>query len=296
MQQKGAVARGHCSTPPLCKRCKHGIIVGIAALRQRHAASLQCVSLRYPSPASLAPLHRLSASNPSLPSPAATRTGFYSYFVSVPGASPCVASFTVQPCPPPTLTCAPARVVALTYATSCAIIALPLSSFYNVTAPGDIPPVVTVNPPLPSDLTFGAGKPGSGVCLVLRSRWCRLPARLWPRRCHIAAGCPHPASPLCKKSTRRTAPALATPEHRLLHVHRVCPGWQLVHHVAQRYGLPLPHGDVRTGEGGGPDSGYLVLQCKPSGVVLLQRHTAGGYPPCRDSQPTAAARLDFWAG
>ena len=63
---------------------------------------------------------------------------------------------------------------------SCAIVALPLSSFYNVTAPGDIPAVVTVNPPLPSDLTFGAGKPGSGVCLVLRSWWCRLPARLWP--------------------------------------------------------------------------------------------------------------------
>ena len=105
----------------------------------------------------------LSASHPLSFAPPRC-TGRYAYNVSVPGGSSCVASFNVTPCPPATLTCAPARVVALTPATSCLNVGLPVSSFYNVTAPGDIPAVVIVYPPLPTALTFGPGELGARAC------------------------------------------------------------------------------------------------------------------------------------
>ena len=114
-----------------------------------------------------------------------------------------------------------------------------------------------------------------------------------------AGGTPAPRSVLrhsAAKVARTMAPPPAPrPPPRLLSVQNIL-RTQLMRHIVHREGVPSPHVDMRTGEGGGPDSGYLVLKCKPSGVVLLQRHTAGGYPPCRDSQPTAAARLDFRGG
>ena len=92
--------------------------------------------------------------------------GAYSYNVSVVGGNWCIASFNVTACPPATLTCAPARVVAMTPATSaqCSNVAMPVSSFYNVTAPGDILPVVTVSPWMPIALKFGPGEPGLSAC------------------------------------------------------------------------------------------------------------------------------------
>ena len=258
-------------------------------LREHRLAAVGTLASRF----SLTPGHSAA----KVPHTLSPHAGAYSFNVSVQGGSWCIASFTVTPCPPATLTCTPARVVALTQATSCSNVVLPVSSFYNVTPPGDIPALVIVDPPLPSALTFGPGEPGSAVCLVQLSRPRRPPARLWAAECHIAARCPHCASPLHHQSACRTPPPSPPPlARRSLHVHRVGPGRQLVQHVAQRDGVPCRDGGVRPGEGGGPDVRHLVRQCSPAAVVLLQHHSAGGYPSYRDSRPTAAARVDFWGG
>ena len=72
----------------------------------------------------------------------------------------CITSFNVTACPPATVTCAAARVVALPQATSCNNVALSLPSFYNVTSPSGVDPLVTVVPPLPSPLSFAPGALG----------------------------------------------------------------------------------------------------------------------------------------
>ena len=112
--------------------------------------------------------------------------------------------------------------------------------------------------------------------------------------CQRHAGAAFRPTPLGRQNGSHHCPPPPRPTvHRLLpvqNIHRA----QLLRHIVHREGVPSRHFDMRTGEGGGPDSGYLVRQCSPAAVVLLQRHTAGGYPSCRDSRPTAAVRVDFW--
>ena len=89
----------------------------------------------------------------------APRAGVYAFNISVKGGNSCIASFNVTG-RDSTVTCAPARLVALPQANSCTDVALALSSLYNVSTPSGPSPVVTVSPSLPSPLSFAPGEPG----------------------------------------------------------------------------------------------------------------------------------------
>ena len=137
---------------------------GVCGNAVRPCCILQGVCRRHPGRRRFSLSHSAARMSRTLGPPPPLRAGVYAYNVSVPGRSSCVASFNVTVCPPATVACAPARVVAQTPATSCNHAVLPVSSFYTVTAPGDVPAVVTVNPPLPGSLTFGPGEPGLHAC------------------------------------------------------------------------------------------------------------------------------------
>ena len=86
--------------------------------------------------------------------------GVYSYTVSVPGGSSCVASLNVTACPPPSVTCFDSVATLPQNAAvggTCEVALFSLSSIYTATAPSGVAPVVTVTPPLPDRLMFTPG-------------------------------------------------------------------------------------------------------------------------------------------